>query len=203
MRQMQTTKWVTGAEGIAHHAGLGARVYAECGIQKTRIEKSRKYLQAAIEGLGPGLKVIVELGCGCMDISGPFVEMKHEVIGLDCNMDALRKARELHPGVVAAERVIEDAEVISGDILVLCEVLEHLIDPAALVQKWLPHFKAAVISHPIEETLDSGLSAGDHRWSLSETDLVGWFPMGFHAVKDVTKFQMGSYQIGLARGVKA
>jgi hypothetical protein len=137
-----------------------------------------------------------------MDISGPLSTF-HEVIGMDCNPDAVKKAKELYPQAVASVAVLEEVEPIPGDVLVLCEVLEHLNDPGNLVRKWLPKFKAAVISHPIDEPLDSGLSAGDHCWSVSENDLRNWYAIGGFRLDEIEIFPMGSYRIGLARGVNA
>jgi 2-polyprenyl-3-methyl-5-hydroxy-6-metoxy-1,4-benzoquinol methylase len=199
---MRAMKSRTILESVNHHAGLGARVYADCGVQRVRIDKARKYLSDAISALQPGKLTIVELGCGCMDISGPLSSF-HEVLGVDCNPDAIKKARELYPKAVASVDVLEEIEPFPGDVLVLCEVLEHLNDPLAMVRKWLPKFKAAVISHPIDEPLDSGLSGGDHCWSVSEQDLRDWFTVGGYWLREAEIFPMGSYKIGLARGVNA
>lgn len=199
MRQMKAR---TVLEGIEHHAALGVRVYADCSVQKIRIEKSRHYLKMALLELGPGPKTIVELGCGVMDISGPLSTV-HEVIGVDCNPSAIAEAQKLYPEAVGSVSAIEDVEPIPCDVVVMCEVLEHLYDPTALVKKWLPSAKACVISHPLDEPLDSGLSAGDHCWSYTEDDLRNWFVLGGHNLCEGEKFQMGSYKIGIARGVKA
>jgi Methyltransferase domain len=200
MRQMKAR---TVLEGIEHHAALGVRVYADCSIQKWRIEKARHYVKMAMLELGPGVKTIVELGCGVMDISGPFSRAAHEVIGVDCNPAAIIEAKKLYPEVVGSLSAIEDVEPFECDVVVLCEVLEHLYDPESLVRKWLPNAKACVISHPLDEPLDSGLSAGDHCWSYSEGDLRNWFAVGGHNQREGEKFQMGSYTIRIARGVKA
>lgn len=81
---------------------------------------------------------------------------------------------------------------------------EHLEDPTTLVRKWLPKCKAAVISHPLDEPLDSMLAAGDHCWSFSEADLLGWFAIGgYNEIRECATFSMGQYKIGIARGLRA
>lgn len=87
------------------------------------------------------------------------------------------------------------------DVVVLCEVLEHLPDPARVVQQWLPWSKASVISHPLDEEENCGLSAGDHQWSFSEQDFKSWFELGGHRLVHQEIFQMGGYKIIMGMGV--
>jgi len=199
MKQMKVRAVV---EGIEHHKLNPVRVYSRDGVQEDRVKKARRMLTFALVELGPGKKTIVELGCGTLDISGPLSDY-HEVIGVECNQGCIATARELYPFALVRDGSIEEVEPFDADVVVFCEVLEHLEDPATLVKKWLPKCRASVISHPLDEALDSGLSGGDHCWSFSEDDLRGWFHAGGHNMRDGEKFKMGSYTIGLARGVRA
>ncbi len=188
-------------EGVEHHKANPVRVYERDGIQEDRIKKARRFLAMALVELGPGRKSIVELGCGTLDISGPSLP-HHEVIGVECNDGCVAKARELYPAAVVRHGVIEEVEPFRADVVVMCEILEHLEDPRKLVQAWLPLCRAAVISHPLDEALDSPLSGGDHCWSFNEDDLRGWYAISGYNMRDGEKFQMGSYTIGLSRGVR-
>src|SRR5213079_2255995 len=44
------------------------------------------------------------------------------------------------------------------DILILCEILEHLPDPMALCARWMPHAKACLISSPLQGDRSGDLS---------------------------------------------
>lgn len=199
MRQMKQRSVL---EGVEHHKANPVRTYAHDGIQEIRINKARRFLAMALVELGPGRKTIVELGCGVLDISGPHSSF-HEVIGIECNEGCATKARELYPHAVVRYGTIEEVEPFKADVVVMCEILEHLEDPRALIQAWLPKCRAAVISHPLDEELNSSLSGGDHCWSFNENDLRGWYEIGGYNMRDGEKFQMGSYTIGLSRGVRA
>jgi hypothetical protein len=189
-------------EGAAHHMRNPLRVYEGDDCQRERIMRAR-HLTALAIGDNPRAKII-ELGCGAADISGAFSFLWHQVKGYDINDTCLRYAAEKYPKVqlqcVELERVTPEP----CDVVVLCELLEHLEDPRALVASWLPLAKTCVISHPIDEPDGCGLSAGDHCWSLSEADFDGWFELGGHKQESKELFQMGGYKIaiGLGRNTK-
>jgi SAM-dependent methyltransferase len=81
---------------------------------------------------GPGRRVL-DLGCRSGAVTRHFVE-GNDVVGLDVDRAALRKAAEL-----GIEPVVGDVEEplpfpdASFDVVVAGELLEHLRDPAALV----------------------------------------------------------------------
>jgi len=198
VRQMKVR---TVLEGVEHHKQNPVRVYANDGVQNLRIANARKYVFGALGGLSEGMRTIVELGCGVLDISGPLSPM-HEVIGVECSPNTAQRAKEMYPKAMVSIQPVEEVVPFPCDVLVLCEVLEHLMDPLGIVDKWLPMARTAVISHPLNEPLDSGLAGGDHCWSFSEKDLRHWFFLGGHELQAQEAFQMGSYQIGLARGAR-
>ena len=196
----------TREEGIEHHRANPVRVYDDGGIQQIRIDKSRAMLARAVEE-GSKSKVgnrklkILELGCGTADISGPIAE-QHEVIGVDCHAGAVAEATRRFPKGLFVTAGVDGPSVFAAgvDVLVLCEMLEHIADPLALVEKWLPLARASVISHPLDEPAGSGLSGGDHCWSFSESDFRTWFERGGHRVVESEVFEMGAYRIILGRG---
>ena len=169
------------------------RLYSEDGVQQRRIIRARGLVTLCVDQ-SKGLR-IVELGCGTLDISGPFAK-EHSVIGIDCNTKALEKARERWPNA-SVEMALPDP--IPCDILVLCEFLEHLPDPGALVKAWLPLAKQCVISHPLDGDLNGDLSGGEHQWSLNGADFRNWFALGGHSILNENVFRMGGYQIIMGR----
>src|SRR5271166_1794331 len=166
---MKALRQRSAEEGREFHNRIEPRVYAENEVQKERIKRSRKMLHQCV-GDRKGLH-IVELGCGTMDISGPFA-LKHQVQGMECNYDAAAIACERWPGAVINNISFQPE---SSDVLVLCEFLEHITNPAKLVQEWLPLTEQSIISHPLNGDLTNDLSGGEHQWSFDESDFANWF----------------------------
>jgi SAM-dependent methyltransferase len=75
------------------------------------------------------------------------------------------------------------------DVIVACEVLEHLRDPQACLLRWLPRCKRFIASSPIHEPLnpegafnlerlEQPIAAGDttgHIWSMDMEGFLSWF----------------------------
>jgi hypothetical protein len=182
------------SEGLRVHACIAPRVYEEDSVQKDRIERSRKMLSASIGGR-KGLRV-VELGCGTMDITGPFSQGQI-VYGVECNQEAVEIAARRWPN---AHLNVFSLDPESCDVLVCCEFLEHIENPSELIARWLPLAKRCVISHPLDGDISGDLSAGEHQWSFSKEDFENWFRIGGHQLVEHDVFNMGGYQIILGRG---
>ena len=183
-------------QGIEHHVGVPPRIYENCGLQKSRIEKAREYVERTLDMPD---KRIVELGCGTGDICGPFA-MKHRVHAYDCNSESLRVCKERFPSAYTYSNVTEAHRC---DTLILCEFLEHVTDPFKIVREWLPLATNVVISHPLNGDLNGDLSGGDHQWSYDEADFFNWFAAGCHTLIEHERFQMGGYEIIIGRGRRA
>jgi hypothetical protein len=188
----------TPEQGIAHHQGNEVRVYENDRIQKPRIRISRKMLDLCLQECEPPADVW-EMGCGTADISGPFAD-KHSVIGVECFADAATKARERFPEGQFVVGAVEEQKERPCDVIVLCEVLEHIEDPKALVARWLPQAEWSVISHPLDEAAGSTLSGGDHCWSFSEEDFKEWFRIGGHEHVDSVTLEQCKYRVMIGRG---
>jgi hypothetical protein len=198
---MKRMKERTLLEGIRHHQINPVRVYSEDEWQAERVNKSRSAVESALR-LSQGGDIphtIVELGCGTADISG-FFSKKHNVVGVECHEKAAAKARSRFPTMQVQLGIIEEIEPRDSDILVLCETLEHLDNPLAVVSSWLPKAKFSVISHPLDEPLDASWSGGDHVWSYGTTDFLNWFTVGQHQLIHSQTFQMGVYTIIMGVG---
>jgi SAM-dependent methyltransferase len=188
-------------QGIAHHSAVPARIYTEHPIMADRIVRTVRVAQEALASVGRDRRVVYELGCGTGDISGQLA-WACNVVGYDCHPGAILKANERWGKYKPAylEQSIESVEPSSGDLLILCEILEHIYDPVALVKKWLPHFKTVVISHPIDGDLKGDISGGDHAWSYSVDDFCRWFELGGHEIQTPELFEIGQYKVALAWG---
>jgi len=140
------------------------------------------------------------LGCGVLDISGPFSDY-HEVIGRECHEGCAQDAVKTYPKAIVSVGAIEEVLPFSCDVLVLCEILEHLEDPLKLIARWLPRARAVVISHPLNGDIQHDFSGGDHCWSYNDADHMEWFAVGGHRVIETQRFEMGSYRIIMSRSM--
>ena len=92
---------------------------------------------------------------------------------------------------------VEDVPPVDCDILVLCEILEHIEDPISLVTAWLPLAKHVIIGHPLVG--DGWDPEEGHLWAYYDEDFHNWFPMGGHELAGSMEFPMG-YRMVLGRG---
>lgn len=140
---------------------------------------------------------ITELGCGTCDISGAF-SFRNDVYAYDCNPAALDIAIERYPLLCKVGPIPDEPQ--PSNVLIICEFLEHISDPQALVKAWLPLADEVVISHPLNGDLVRDLSGGEHQWSYNEEDFKQWFAIGGHEIVHQEIFQMGCYEIIIGRG---
>ncbi len=182
-------------EGLAVHTAVEPRIYSDDAVQRDRIERARRMVRDAM-GTPYHAQRIIELGCGTLDICGPF-SLLNEVHGVECNPAAVAIAAERWPNAKLNALTLAPE---SSDIVVLCEFLEHVENPSEVVSGWLPLAKRSVISHPLDGDLTGDLSAGEHQWSFSMEDFLGWFELGGHKLVEHEVFRMGGYQIVMGRG---
>lgn len=141
-------------------------------------------------------RVIVELGCSAGDIVGAFAK-EHHCIGYDVTPGACRAARERYPDLTVVEIAVEDVPPFPTDVLILCEFLEHVVDPVGLVKAWMPLAETVVIGHPLVGNGDD--PEYGHLWAYEPRDFDAWFPMGGHVMDEAYSFDMG-YQMVIGRG---
>ncbi len=163
----------------------------------------------------------VEIGCGSGDITGPYsnvhltipepwrerrsdytlsadgistnarVDMGIEVVGIDVVPQAAISCGERWPNMTTIISPVENLDPIECDLLVLCETLEHLIDPVTVIQKWLPKAKWAIIGHPLDEP-DPPYEPG-HNYSYTREDWRNWFRIGGHGWFEEFRFPMAAW----------
>lgn len=159
------------------HEAQGSGVTLFCNTtQRQRIEVARYLLTKAISECKEP-KIIYELGCGAGEISGPFSHIA-KVTGVEIIPAALKTCKRLWPNMTLISQPVEQIEPAKCSVLVMCEFLEHILDPISLVQKWLPRAEYAVIGHPLNEP-DPPFEKG-HCWSYSWEDYLGWLGKGGH-----------------------
>jgi hypothetical protein len=141
----------------------------------------------------------VELGCGVADISGVF-SWGHNVLGIDCNAQCIVEAGRAWKWMKVLVGDITEAPAVDSDILILCEVLEHLADPMAVVERWMPKAKYCFLSSPLDGDRGADHSGGEHSWSFEEKDFHDFFERGNHELLLTEKFQMGPYTLFMALG---
>jgi len=176
-------------------------VYATDSVQQIRIQYARKAvkemllkLKEAYVSTAHTMKTVVELGANSCDISG-YVSMGHMVHAWEVSPRCVEFIVRNYPWVNLHAEDIEEAEPMSCDILILCEILEHLMDPEELVKRWLPNARYALISSPLKGDLTGDLSGGEHVWSFDEADFMRFPFIGGHIVLSEISFPMGQYTI--------
>lgn len=188
------------------HAKMAARVYMLDPVQRMRIRKAQDWFLRVWNQV-EGDKIchvtnVTELCCGTGEITGMFSNGFLEVRGVDISPLATRMGEILHPSMHFTKADVETLTPWSGNILVLCESLEHLKDPEKLIRQWLPQFDAVIIGHPLNEPEDSDLSNGEHQFSFDRQDFENWFPMGGHSFVQCEEFDMEHLRMVIGYGVR-
>lgn len=204
----------TAQEIFEHHRNLAVeRIYDTDDIQKDRIQRTRRMVARVLEAMkgqatGHAFYKVVEPGCGMGDISGYFSQ-GHKVLGIEANPTHALSCAKRWPWMEVRDGNIETREPVEADLLVLCETLEHLAEPMEFCKRWFPKARYSVVSCPINGDLHfqkggghemADLSAGDHTWSVDESSFTSFFAEGGHEVREIERFEMGSYNCFLAWG---
>lgn len=177
-----------------------ARVYSTDNVQRVRIENARRAVKKLLMLMRNNsysaheYKTVVELGANSCDISGT-ISMGHMVHAWEVSPQCVEYITRHYPWVSLHIEDVESATPIASDLLILCEILEHLTDPNELVKKWLPNARYALISSPLNGDLQGDLSGGEHVFSFDQFDFENFANIGGHEVIEKFVFPMGQYQI--------
>lgn len=198
---MQRLNSRTKGQQVDYHLADGrAPIFDESG-QAFRTAKARELVTRIIDelGLGSGM-MIVELGAGSADISGPFSNTAY-VLATDITEEAERIAQERFPNINFLRIDVEEMEPLACDVLILTELLEHLYDPIGLVERWGPLARSMVIGHPLNEP-NPPYEEG-HMWSYTKEDFLNWFSLAGHTIREAGGFNMGPYdEMAIGYGVR-
>jgi len=178
-----------------------ARIYSVDPIQQVRIQHARDAVKKILlkfksdyVSTAHSMKTVVELGCNTADVSGP-ISMGHICHAWEISPQCVEYVARNFPWVKLHIEDIETATPMACDLLILCEILEHLTDPNELVKRWLPQTRYALISSPLRGDLETDLSGGEHVFSFEEEDFQNFVRIGGHEVVEQKAFAMGSYVI--------
>jgi 2-polyprenyl-3-methyl-5-hydroxy-6-metoxy-1,4-benzoquinol methylase len=87
-------------------------------------EYNRYLAQYKVEACGDGL------------MTGMFAQKMDRVVGVDANGKILEQARKRHPEIEFHESLVEDLNLTEKfDTVTMLDLLEHVVDPIALLQK--------------------------------------------------------------------
>lgn len=106
-------------------------------VQRHLIRRFVRTIHAFFVAAGP-CKRIVEIGVGEGFLSGYLSERfpEKEFVGIDADATSIERLRAKFPRVDAKVGVIEDLSSLTGpfDLVMCCEVLEHVNDPRAALE---------------------------------------------------------------------
>jgi SAM-dependent methyltransferase len=92
---------------------------------------------------------VVELGCGSGYGTNLLSWVAAEVVGIDLDAEAVRRARAEYPGArFEAGDITDEASVPAGDVGVCFEVLEHVSEPERVLRTALRRFPRLLLSFP-------------------------------------------------------
>lgn len=187
---------VSSDEIYQRHAPKPPRHYESDIDHAERLAATRKMIGVLLEKMndGPSHKRfrIIELGCGAGDIGG-FFSWGHNAKGYDASHRALLAAQRRWNWMEFEVADIQTLKPEECDLLIACEVLEHIVDPAELLAKWLPGCRYAVVSSPINGDDTGDISGGEHVWNFHPGELEGMLIEGGHEVIDSKTATMGGY----------
>jgi SAM-dependent methyltransferase len=185
------------------HARIPVRVYSSDTIQADRISRTRRVVAVSLDRMQnePSHKWlrVVELGCGTADVCGYF-SWGHNVTGYDASPAAALRAQQRFPWMEVKVCDIQKLEPFDCDLLILTEVLEHLCDPMAFCEAWLPRARFAVLSCPLNGDISGNgdTSGKSHIWSVEPEDFKTMLRTGGRVLRHLEEFDMGNcYHIGL------
>jgi len=79
---------------------------------------------------------LLDLACGDGLMTGMFAQKMDRVVGVDANGKILEQARKRHPEIEFHESLVEDLNLTEKfDTVTMLDLLEHVVDPIALLQK--------------------------------------------------------------------
>jgi 2-polyprenyl-3-methyl-5-hydroxy-6-metoxy-1,4-benzoquinol methylase len=174
------------------HADRERAPHLEQAWHQERLYKARDFIVQALER--DDCRTVSDLGCGDGGLLSLVPGDGHTAWGYDfCPANAAGWAER---GVTAYARdVFADLDAaVTGDVVVMTEVLEHLADPHGALASLRPRARALVCSSPWNER--PGNHSPEHAWAW---DLDGYTAMITQAGWTVDRHeQAGFFQVVLA-----
>jgi len=128
-------------------------------VARALVDGFARTFDALADRLSPG--VALEVGCGEGELCRRLVNRGWEANGFDVDPEVIDEARRRDAGRPRSPSYfvgdIRSMTPQSADLVVCCEVLEHLAEPAAALRKistWSPYLLASVPREPIWRALN-------------------------------------------------
>lgn len=106
-------------------------------VPAPRFVLRRERVLAAAAGLPHGK--VLEIGCGSGALLREFAQRGHDCVGVETSAEARRLACEMLNAFPSATIVADltEADPSDADLLIACEVLEHIEEDAAALAQWV------------------------------------------------------------------
>lgn len=110
-------------------------------VPAPRFVLRRDRVLAAAAGLAPGK--VLEIGCGSGALLREFAQRGHECVGVETSAEARHLASEMLRAFPSATIVADlpEAGASDADLLISCEVLEHIEEDAAALAQWVQRLR--------------------------------------------------------------
>jgi SAM-dependent methyltransferase len=110
-------------------------------VPAPRFVLRRDRVLAAAEGLPPGK--VLEFGCGSGALLHEFAQRGHECVGVETSAQARAIASDMLGAFPSAKIVgdVTEAGPFEADLLIACEVLEHIEEDAAALAEWVSRLR--------------------------------------------------------------
>jgi 2-polyprenyl-3-methyl-5-hydroxy-6-metoxy-1,4-benzoquinol methylase len=151
---------------------------------------------------------VLEIGCGTGRLGEALKQRQTcEVVGIELNVDAARKATERVDRVIVGdvERLQPDFTDGSFDCLICADVLEHLVDPAGFLvraRRWLTDDATIVASIPNVRHHSVVGSLIEGNWTYEAAGLLDNTHLHFYTRRDAQDlFIKAGYRVEAARYV--
>jgi 2-polyprenyl-3-methyl-5-hydroxy-6-metoxy-1,4-benzoquinol methylase len=179
---------ISDKDRVLAHQRDGVKRYAR-SYQRPRILLSRKYVETALTLCEIERPRLCEIGCGVLDICGPFALKEAYVTGYEFHQESVDFGVAQYPNATIYWKDVNEMLEVDCDILVACEILEHIDDPIRLMNTVSKDAKILVIS--INEPNNSRITDGEHCWSFTENDFDNWFVQNGFTIRSKECFENG------------
>lgn len=119
-------------------------------ILKLLLKKFFKDLDCLIFEIKSDVKKALEIGCGEGIITKHIYDLGIDIVGADISDEMLEIAKKLHPEIPFIKMDIYELGENKYDLIVCCEVLEHLEEPEKAVIAMKKSAKYIILSVPNE-----------------------------------------------------
>jgi SAM-dependent methyltransferase len=157
------------------YAGLATDATYALGTAAQRLARAQVELVARHR---PPPARVLDVGSGGGAFLGAALEKGFNASGLEPSSECIRVVTERLPAVRIAQGMVESADIAAGsyDVVTLWDVLEHLADPRAIVQRiasWLVPGGLLLVQLPDADSLPAKL-LGPH-WPLLLREHLSYF----------------------------